>query len=423
MIRLLSIALAWLVALAALLGAGAAPARADIEVRSQPPPQNLFPEGLRLTVFLSSTAEVTLVRLTYRVLPFGAAASVRAQCSGSGVVTCTADLNRNVVFLPPGAEVQYAWEVEDSAGGRLTTPQSTFTYQDTRFQWESFSDGSITVYYYLANVQTAQTVLRVARETMDRFSALLATTVDFPVKVWVYQTANDLQPAAQGRRGDGVHTLGQRVADDTVLVSRDTDFLNIVRHEVAHVVTERATRGQIGVLPIWIDEGLATYAQTQLIPGEQQAFDLALRTNRMLPITSLNASTRDAAATVSLFYAQSGSIVEFLIETYGDAKFAQFIAAFKSETVDGALKQVYGFDLLGLEAAWRKSLGLPPVSAEPAAAPTRAPAGAGREGPPPESGNGGGTTLLLVILGALGAALVVGAGGYLLWTSRPKPKA
>ena len=413
------------VAAATLLGGRPAPAFADIEVRSQPAVQNLFPDGARLTIFLASGAEITSVRLSYRILPAGSPSGLRAQCSAGGagsVINCTADLNRNVVYMAPGAEVEYTWEVEDAAGGKLTTARSGFTYEDERFTWEAFSDGNITVHYYLANEQTAQSVLRVASETMNRFNALEGTVVDFPVKVWVYQTAADLQAAASGRRSDGVHTLGQRVADDTVLVSRDTDFLNIVRHEVAHVVTERATRGQIGVIPTWIDEGLSTYAQTRLIPGEQQAFDLAVRANRMLPITSLNASTRDAAATVSLFYAQSGSIVEFLVETYGEARFAQFVAAFRNEAVDGALKAAYGFDLLGLEEQWRKSLGLPPVSNPPSRQPTRAPSGNGQANDQASSteDSGGSSSILLIVAAVAGGALVVGAGGYFFWSSRPK---
>ncbi len=235
------------------------------------------------------------------------------------------------------------------------------------------------------------------------------------------------QPAAAGRRSDGVHALGQLVAADTVLVSRDTDFLNIVRHEVTHIVTARATRGQIGVLPTWIDEGISTYAQSQLIANEQQAFDLAVRTNRMLPITSLNASTRDSAGTVSLFYAQSGSIVRYLIETYGAVKFAQFIAAFKDETASGALKKVYGFDLLGLEDGWRRSLGLPPVGGGPGErpAPTMAPSGGQGRQPAPAAADdgGGGTSLLLIVAAAAGVALIGGAGVYLLWSIRAKPSA
>ncbi|KPK47081.1 MAG: hypothetical protein AMJ77_04185, partial [Dehalococcoidia bacterium SM23_28_2] len=55
------------------------------------------------------------------------------------------------------------------------------------------------------------------------------------------------------------------------------------------------------------------------------------------------------------------SLVDFLVETYGPAKFAELFATFKEgSTVDNALLGVYSFDQDGLEDAWRASLDLPP---------------------------------------------------------------
>lgn len=423
MIRVLALA----VFLAALALTPASPASAEIEVRSQPVPQNVFPDGVRFTIFLASNADITRVRLFYRVLPYGPLANVNAQCSQGATVSCTANLTKTVAYMPPGTDFIYYWEVEDAAGQRLTTPQGTYTYEDIRFSWQAAKEGNVTVNFYFGDDQTVQSVMRVARETIDKFTKLEGTQADFPVKIWVYQLARDLQPAASSRPGDEGHLLGQLSASDTVLVSRDTDFLNVVRHEVTHAVTARATRGHIGELPTWINEGLSTYSQSQLLPGEQQAFDIAVRSNRVLPITSLQASTRSSA--VSLFYAQSGSIVKYLIDAQGEAKFAQFIAAHANDTTNNALQKVYGFDLLGLEDKWRASLGLPPVSGGNAnRAPTRAPAGnQGGSAPAPATAKdegGGSSSLVLIVAAVLGVALIGGAGVYYVLSSRgSKPSA
>ena len=62
---------------------------------------------------------------------------------------------------------------------------------------------------------------------------------------------------------------------------------------------------------------------------------------------------------VSLFYGESWSVVSFLIDKYGEDKFAELFATFKQgSTVDKAFQQVYGFDQDGLENAWRESVGL-----------------------------------------------------------------
>ncbi len=63
-----------------------------------------------------------------------------------------------------------------------------------------------------------------------------------------------------------------------------------------------------------------------------------------------------------LFYGQARSVVKYLINTYGESKVPELFAAFKQGLqIDEALKKVYGFDQDGLDNAWRKSLGVPPL--------------------------------------------------------------
>jgi hypothetical protein len=249
-----------------------------------------------------------------------------------------------------------------------------------------------------------------------------------------------MQPAVASRRGQGpdtsVQTLGEVGASDTALVSRDTDFLNIVRHELAHIVTRAGTRSHIVEIPVWINEGLSTYAQRELLPNEEQALRLAIQRNRVLPITSLGTSARGSSGDVSLFYGQSGSLVAFLIQSQGDDKFGELIAALERDTVDNALKAVYGYDLLGLENEWRRSVGLPAAStsgpgpgSNPQEQPTLVPFGSGQQ-PTPEGGrsssasgsdsDGGGTSTgtILAIMAALAALAALGGGGFYLWKRR-----
>jgi hypothetical protein len=372
--------------------------------------------------------------------------TVRPTCSPATgtVVDCTAIVGRgNESYLAPGKVVQYYWEIEDAAGQRLETAQESTTYDDTRFQWQGISDGNVTAYFYFGDEQGNRAVLRTARETIDRFSELLKTTVDNPIKIWVYQSTRDLSAAAQGgRRSDNVH-LGQLAADDTVLASRDVDFLNVVRHEVTHAVTARATRNHIVNIPIWVNEGLSTYSQTRLLENEAQALDLAIRRQRVLPITGLTSSARDSGDTVSLFYAQSYSIVKYLIDTHGGEKFGQFIGAMRDDTLDGALKRIYGFDQFGLEDNWRRSVGLQPVSSsggggspgQGGAIPTLVPFGAqGSSGPAatPATGTQGtqetstadddGSSNFPLIAVAAGVGLIaIGIAFYGLRRRKPAP--
>ena len=423
----------------------AAPARAEgIDIKAQTV-QNRFPDGVMFTIFVTSTADINDVRLQYRVLPDGANVSAKPTCTTGSAVNCTFAVGATAsAFMVPGVEILYSWQIKDSAGNSIETPQASATYEDDRFSWESISDGNVTVYFYSGSDQSNRSILTTARETIDRMSSLLKTTVDFPVKVWSYETASQMRPAILSNRrippnASNPTTLGEVVYSDTALVSRDSQPLDIVRHEVSHIVMRRASKGSLGDAPAWVDEGFAVYSQNRLLPDETTALDLAIRRNRVLPIFSLSSSTLTQTDT-SLFYAQSWSTVKFLIDTYGPDKFAQFIAAFRSNGTDGALKAAYGFDQLGLENQWRKSVGLPEVTSQgggtgagaAGAIPTIVPFGAQGSGSgaaaTPESGgagqtqaNGsdsGGSDGLVIGIGALTAVVVLGLLGAGVYFAR-----
>jgi hypothetical protein len=295
--------------------------------------------------------------------------------------------------------------------------------------------------FYSGHDSTIRSIMQTTQDTLVRIGKLVGTQVDFPVKVWVYTNSNDMRAAILSQRGiqpnsGNPTTLGEVVFSDTALVARDTQALDIVRHEVSHIVMRAAMKGAFGDAPAWVDEGLAVYAQNRLLPDETSALEVAIRRNRPLSIFSLSSSSLTQTET-SLFYAQSWSTVKYLIDTYGEAKFAEFIAAFKENATAGALQKTYGFDVEGLEDRWRASVGLPALptvmpnqsgQSSSGSIPTVAPFGSTSQGaaaatavPPPaapqsvgESDDSGGGSLVPLIAGAtvILALLVLGAGVY-----------
>src|SRR5688500_15927033 len=97
-----------------IAGSSARVASAAIEVRSSVS-ANAFPDGGRFTLFAASDANITNVRLRYRVLPDGPVSFARAQCTTGREVSCTALVGETrQSYIVPGAEVVYAWEIEDA---------------------------------------------------------------------------------------------------------------------------------------------------------------------------------------------------------------------------------------------------------------------------------------------------------------------
>jgi hypothetical protein len=373
------IALVLAVALATGLAIGSARAQ-SIEVTAQDVVNN-FPDEIVFRISASSAADIQKATVRYEILPDGVPAYGVPQFDPGRLVQVDfhLDANDGQIYIAPGAEIRYHWEIEDTAGNTLSTEPATFVYEDTRYDWESASEGNVSVHWYGGG--DAESYLRVAADTLDRMSALLGAQVDFPVKVWVYDNNDDML-AALPRRSQGQEierrTAGVRVASDTVLMLADGGG-DILRHELTHVVTKVAGVGPYGDLPAWLDEGTAMYAQSEPGEGFTSALDGAVDRDRLLSVRSMTSPTGDPDK-VTLFYGEAWSLVSFLVDEYGEAKFAQLYAVFKEgSTTDNALQQVYGFDQDGLEDAWRASLGLAPrqrATVTPTVTPTATPTAA-----------------------------------------------
>ena len=397
-------------------------AQQGVDVRSQEV-RNDFPNGIIFKLDFESEEPVKEVRFRYAIAPDGSQAYAVPECTGVTSVQCTFDLKSTVDnFLIPGVEITYFWEIKDQAGRTVETEPGRYMYEDDRFQWKSLSEGGLTVWFYAGSEGDVRNLLSVGRETLERMGSLLGAEVDFPVKVFLYESAEDMAPvvlAGQLSPQSGSITLGEVVVSDTAVVADDAFALDILRHELSHIVMRRAVKGPFGGVPAWLEEGVAVYGQSQPLADMTSALEAAIKSNRVFSIRSLSsASVGESDGNVGLFYGQSYSVVRFLIDEYGEAKFRDLLAAFREgNRTDDALMQVYGFDQDGLENAWRRSVGLPERVIEGGQEPSSKPLpqitpfGAGEA--PPEQGaaaaeEGGGVPVTALVVVALLTVVLAG---------------
>ena len=400
--------------------------------------RNAFPEGIVFTLTASSNVKIMQARLRYQILPEGPTTLAKVECEGEATVNCKSTIGSTASgYMVPFAEMRYMWEITDTAGQTLITNEEKVMYQDTRFQWRSLSDGNVTGHYYTGDEATIRNLLKIGRETIDKVSALERTQIDFPVKIVMYQSIRDLQPAVASRRTPNSNsvTLGEVSAADTALISREVLALDTLRHEVAHIVTNYATKGTPGGPPPWLEEGISMYAQNEVESEYRNALAAAIKADKVYPLSSLN-STAPRSNDPSLYYGQAHAIVRFIIEKYGESKFSDFIVALKGNGTEDAVKKVYGFDLNKIENDWRQSVGLPGITQssgatsgsqqlvvptiEPfgnqggssGARATPAPGGSSTTGAP--SKGGGSSSALPIIGGVIAAVVVLGGGGAML---------
>ena len=262
-------------------------------------------------------------------------------------------------YIPVGSEFVIWWELTDLDGTTVTTDEETFIFLDGRYDWQSRTEGAISVFWYGNNERNADTAFEATRSALADTEALLQVEVLYPVKVMVWASVDD-GDLARRPRGETLdqelNTLGQRVSPDLIFVFEPD--IDVIRHETAHIVTKVAGDGPFTQIPAWLDEGTAVYMQTS--PGDSYSAALsgALLQGAALSLRSIQASPNQASLN-NLFYGQSGSTVDYMIEEFGNEAFAElYRTIFAGSRTDDALETVYGVNQDGLYNLWRDANGL-----------------------------------------------------------------
>jgi hypothetical protein len=99
------------------------------------------------------------------------------------------------------------------------------------------------------------------------------------------------------------------------------------------------------------------HAEGELDPYMEEWLEKAIANNKLISVRSLSSPFSAIPEVAFISYAESQSLVHFLIKNYGKEKIFQLLMIFKEGArCDQALMQVYGFDQDGLEQLWRQSL-------------------------------------------------------------------
>ena len=277
--------------------------------------------------------------------------------------------------LPPGASLWWRWRYTDDNGREYLSETQTAIWLDDKHKWQTITSDFLRLHWYEGNQAFAQDLLNAGLQGLARNAEQAGLIPDAPIDVYVYSSYQDLQDSILFEPS---WTGGSAYAEYNIVIvglaqdNKEYDR-NVVIHELTHVLVGHFTFSCLNDLPSWLEEGLAVYSEGKLDPDSQIQFDEAVQNNDLLSVRSLSAGFSEEFSKATLSYSESFSLVKFLIETYGQEKMTQLLSALRDgNAIESALINIYGFDIDGLEDAWRQSIGAAPraVSAQPTAQPT-----------------------------------------------------
>lgn len=339
-----------------------------------------FPESATFRATITSDLEITSV-----VLEYGneqqTCGEVIAKAFPQFTPGKTVDVEwtwemRQSGSLPPGAHLWWRWHILDANGQETLSEIQTATWLDDVHNWQTVNNGDfIRLHWYEGEQAFAADLAKAAYDGLVFNETQSGLKADAPIDLYVYADTNDLQEAILYEPS---WTGGQAFPDQDIVILGISQYelewgRDAIVHELTHVLVGHLTFSCLGDVPTWLNEGLAVYSEGGLDPASQQQLDAAIRDDTLLTVRSLSGGFSEVADKAYLSYSQSYSIANFLIETYGQEKMTSLLVSLRDGlTTDEALMQTYGFNVDGLEDAWRAAIGAQPrpVAAQPTAQPS-----------------------------------------------------
>ena len=329
-----------------------------------------FPSQAVFTIEAESSADIVDVRLYYQVDRMNYAEVVS---EGWADFTPASRIEANWVWdmrnssLPPGAEVTYWWMIEDADGNRFETSPEIMSFDDDRYLWQSLNStvpqvGEMSLFWYKGSDSFGQELMNACQEGLARLSQDIGAYPERPIKIYIYASPSDLKGAMISSQE---WTGGVAFADFSIIAASisptELDWgEKVLIHELTHLVVHQATFSPYGQVPVWLDEGLAMHNEGELEPFLRSYLEEAILEDELISVRNLCSPFSAYSEKAYLSYAQSYSLVEYLLDNYGQDKMLTLLTLLKEgATYDEALTEVYGFDMDGLDARWRETLSNP----------------------------------------------------------------
>jgi len=183
---------------------------------------------------------------------------------------------------------------------------------------------------------------------------------DKRAKIYIYDSADDYVNAGkQFRWSHGTASPKDRTI--RTFPAAHGFFDSTLPHELGHIIF-REFVGFKADVPTWFEEGIAMYQEQAQRWGAHDTVRRALEDGTFIPLdqmTYVRLSAKIEPKRVRLFYAESASVINYMINELGEERFVRFCRQLKKgNPFEWTLKSVYVRfkDTKELNEAWVKFL-------------------------------------------------------------------
>jgi len=274
-----------------------------------------------------------------------------------GTATYERDLQREP--LPPYAVISYWWSY-DSTHGQALTDKRIFRYVDNRYEWQTISEGDISVHWITGERNWVNQAVVIARDSREEIAEALQAEVQALTHIYIYPSESDLVSALQLSGRDWVEGVTYPALGVILIaVPPNADGILIMQRTIPHELTHQILYDLLGqqgylALPAWLNEGLATHFERQPDPDLTLALQTAQREGQLIPIDQLCFPFPKAPEQARLAYAESRSLLAYLEATFGWSSIRALLAAYRDGLAcDSGVQHALHISLSQLERDWQ----------------------------------------------------------------------
>ncbi len=235
------------------------------------------------------------------------------------------------------------------AAGGLSAQQGTRLVQGT---------DELRVAYWPADEAQAEIAMEAGTQAIARLKHTLGVELDQRIHIDLCHTNKEFDERTAIRNDPWVQ--GRAFPRQNRVVVKAIGPLRIgklVAHEILHILLQHKLDETGASAPRWLHEGLAQYAPGDLPMEERQLLGQAATDGELLGISELEAAFSGPPQQVSLAYAQSYTLVDYLASLEGKAGLSGFLEELGNVgEVDRALVRTYQMPISQLEQQWLRQI-------------------------------------------------------------------
>jgi hypothetical protein len=274
--------------------------------------------------------------------------------------------------LPPGMKIWWDWHLVDANGNEIRTDKQWITWIDSIHPWTATTSDNIILHWYNAPAAYARQLMQSAEHARTLLIQDVGAWPAADINIYIYDS-NQAMKDALVNEPDWIGGMSFWENQRTIVIGvgpGDAAYgLTTIAHELAHVAVDSIMGGCYASIPLWLNEGIAVYSEGPPDPEYAKLISQAVYYDELFSLRSISEQYQEVDGDPSLTYAESLSVVQFLVKQYGHEKIQNLLQALGAGyTYDSALESALGLDMDGLENAWRQSIGADPLPQKTASA-------------------------------------------------------